>query len=523
MSIVDVTAFGRSEVGWIGADPPAEAKAPFQDRGLTIRQQQITAFQPMEPALLASLAAVVIVQQQDYPSRFQRIVRSCLKHLLDYECRVFVVPFGVAGLPQVYRCLEEARVFASNLPSDVLRNQFTWQRSLGDPMPLPPLPHVTILSPIANWSEAANFLVRHLPGEAVQESVSFSFAPECEFGENDAGVGQVLLKRAFRGYTAVHFSPMTEGRSGAAVYRAYPVFGAFHTMPRFVKLGDRSKIFQEFQNYQLNVEKYVPFNLGPRLNYDLCCLGSTRGVLVGDLIESCESLRLAARSGRAGPAISCLFDRTLQAWYRNIERRDTPLSQTLGPRFPKQFDRRRMQRARSIGSRCDRDRLFTLFEYCASSPVLFAKIHGDLHVDNVQVRGHEALVIDFYANQDGPLVWDIATLEASLLVDAFDNHELWSFDEWWRSIEQPYGGKPLDMLLGHGDPRDPHRWFHEAVRQIRHYAARVASADQYGAALALALLNKAAKDPNLKGPEDERRAAAYVLAERILNNNFAPQ
>nr|WP_249815817.1 hypothetical protein [Bradyrhizobium sp. 142] len=180
-----------------------------------------------------------------------------------------------------------------------------------------------------------------------------------------------------------------------------------------------------------------------------------------------------------------------------------------------------MQRARSIGSRCDRDRLLALFECCASYPVLFAKIHGDLHVDNVQVRGHEALVIDFYANQDGPLVWDIATLEASLLVDAFDNDELWSFDEWWSSIEQPYGGKPLDMLLGHGDPRDPHRWFHEAVRQIRHYAARVAPADQYGAALALALLNKAAKDPNLKGPEDERRAAAYVLAERILDNNFA--
>ncbi|WIW50486.1 hypothetical protein ML401_35820 (plasmid) [Bradyrhizobium sp. 62B] len=520
MAILDVTALGRSAVGWIGGDLPAAARPPFAERGFLIGERQIASFEPLDPALLASLAAVIIVQEQNFPSRFDKIVRSCVRQLLDYDCRVFILPFGLPGLRQVYRCLEQIRVCASNLPNDILRKRFTWQKSLGDPMPVPPLPHVTILSPLADWVESANFLVRHRPGEAVQEAVTLTFAPNSEPDNDDAGVARVLLKRAFKGYSDVHFIPMTEGRSGAAVYRAYPIFGSFHTMPRFVKLGDRSKIFREFQNYQLNVEKYVPFNLGPRLNYDLCCLGATRGILVGDLIEACESLKVAARGGRAGPAISCLFDRTLHAWYRNIEYRQTSLAQSISSRFPKIFSRRRLQVARTLGARCNRDQLSRLFGRCSSQPVLFARIHGDLHVENVQVRGHEALIIDFYANQDGPLVWDIATLEASLLVDAFDNDAAWNFQRWWGSVQPLYGGKPLEMLLGHGDPRDTHRWFHEVVRQVRHYASRVASPDQYAAALALALLSKASKDPKLDGPEDERRIAAYVLAERVLISNF---
>lgn len=520
MAIAEVATLGRLQVGWIGGDPPDDAKDPFVDRGFEVVPNGIVPFDPIEPAMLAQLAAAVIVQKREWPSQFRTIVRGCVRQLLDLDCRIFVLPFGVAGLPQIYRCLEEIGVCASNLPPELIKKRFKWQRSLGAPTSLPPLPHVSIYPPGASWSDMANFLVQNRPGEAVKESVVLTFESGSEAIRDNAGAGQALLKRAFKDYDEVHFIRMTEGRSGAAVYRAYPIFGSFHTMPRFVKLGDRNKIFQEFQNYQINVQKYLPFNLGPRLDFDLCCLGATHGVLVGDLIEACESLKVAARGGRAGPAISCLFDRTLHAWYRHIERRDRSLSESLGARFPRVFSRRRMRAARRLGAEYSPHDLRRLFSRCKSSPVLFAKIHGDLHVDNIQVRGHEALVIDFYANQDGPLVWDIATLEASLLVDAFDNDSSWSFSDWWKSIATLYAGEPIDMLPGHGNPRDPHRWFHEIVRQIRHYASRIAQADQYAAALSLALLNKASRDPSLRGPEDMRRIAAYVLAGRVLKNNF---
>lgn len=520
MAILDVATLGRLDVGWIGGDPPDEARAPFVDRGFRVIERGIAPFDPIEPAVLAGLAAAVIVQRQDWPSQFERIIRSCVRRLLDLDCRVFVLPFDVAGLPQVYRCLEDMRVCASNLPPKLLEERFQWQRSLGAPMIVPPLPHVSIFPPGASWSEMANFLVQNRPGEAVKETIELTFDPGSESLRDSAGIGHALLKRAFKDYNEVHFIPMTEGRSGVAVYRAYPIFGAFHTMPRFVKLGERNKIFQEFQNYQINAEKYLPFNLGPRLNYDLCCLGATHGVLVGDLIEACESLKVAARSGRAGPAISCLFDRTLHAWYRNIELRDVPLSESIKRRFPRVFSRRRMRAARRLGARRDPRDLRRLFDRCNSTPVMFARIHGDLHVDNVQVRGHEALVIDFYSNQDGPLVWDMATLEASLLVDAFEYDDSWSFSDWWASVLPLYSAKPLNMLPGHGNPRDPHRWFHEMVRQVRHYASRIAQPDQYAAALSLALLNKSSKDPRLRGPEDTRRIAAYVFAECVLTNSF---
>ncbi len=46
---------------------------------------------------------------------------------------------------------------------------------------------------------------------------------------------------------------------------------------------------------------------------------------------------------------------------------------------------------------------------------------------------------------------------------------------------------------------------------------------QYAAALALALLVKATKSPKTPEPEASRRAAAYVLAERLLVNAFDPE
>ncbi len=115
---------------------------------------------------------------------------------------------------------------------------------------------------------------------------------------------------------------------------------------------------------------------------------------------------------------------------------------------------------------------------------------------------------------------DSATREASLLVDAFHNSPAWSVQAWRASVETLYNSPKINMLPPHGKPSDPHRWFHDVVRQIRHYASRVARPEQYAAALALALLIKACKDPNADGAEHERRAMAQVFGELLLVNNF---
>jgi hypothetical protein len=521
MAIREVEAFGRTNIGWLGRDPSDEAKAAFKERGFTVVDRALTEFDLLMPAQLAGLAAVVIEQRLDQPSLFFNAVQKCVRRLLDYDCRVFVVPAEIRGLPQVYDALELIQVPASNLPSAVLR-RFRWQSSLKGPDRVPPLPHVGIYSPQPSWSEIANFLACNRPGAPPNENVQLEFDRRAGFESAGIRPNARLLKRAFVDCSEVHLVPMTEGNSGVCVYRAYPLVGTAHLMPRFVKVGERRKILQEFRNYQIYVERSVPFHLGPRLNYDRCCLGANQGVLVGDFIDASESLETSARGGRSGPAIACLFDRTLYAWYRGAEDRAISIADALKSRFPTAVVRRRLGVARRHGAKRELRDLRHLFLRCDRKPTKFARIHGDLHVNNVRVRGHEALVLDFYAHNEGPMLFDLATMEASLLVEAFGSVHPEPFANWVESMLPLYDNAKIDMVPPHGDPRDVNQWFHEAVRQLRHYALRVGSADQYAAALGLALLIKASKDPRKQGPEDDRRSAAYVLAEKVLVNNFGP-
>jgi hypothetical protein len=69
----------------------------------------------------------------------------------------------------------------------------------------------------------------------------------------------------------------------------------------------------------------------------------------------------------------------------------------------------------------------------------------------------------------------------------------------------------------HPEPKNSSAWFQACVRQIRLYAQQMqCRPGQYAAALALALLIKASKDKNAPEPKATRRAAAYMLAARIL-------
>lgn len=519
MAILEVEPLGRTNVGWVGGRPTDEAREAFAQCGFTILDRPLTDDDLLDRSRLAGLGAVVFIPQPDNPSLYFNAVRAYVRRLLDFDCRVFVVPDDIRSLPLVYNALLRIGVAASNLPEEILQ-RFDWQKTFGRPDPVPPLPHVSIYPPGARWSEIAGFLLRNRAGAAPNDNLKIVFERR-RGAEIALKPNPRLLKRAFADCTEVHLTPLTQGKSGLCVYRAHPLKGTSHLMPLFVKAGERRKILQEFRNYQIYVEPFLPFHLGPRLNYARCCLGGTHGLLVGDLIDASERLETTARGGRSGPAISCLFDRTLQAWYRTAENRSVSIADSLRRRLPFSVPDRRLAAARDLGARRKLAYLKKLFMRCKGKPVKFARIHGDLHVNNVMVRGHEALVLDFYAHNDGPMLLDVATMETSLLVEGFDDHPE-SFARWLQSILPLYDTPKIDMMPRHGDPRDINHWFHESARQLRHHALRLGSPDQYAAVLALALLVKASKDVNKRGPEDERRAAAYLFAERLLENNFGP-
>lgn len=144
-----------------------------------------------------------------------------------------------------------------------------------------------------------------------------------------------------------------------------------------------------------------------------------------------------------------------------------------------------------------------------------------MHVFNVRVRGSDAVLLDFYAHRQDPVLCDFASLEASLLVDGFEDDGR-QVAEWYQSIRPLYDGALFEVIRSHPSPKEPSCWFYDCARHVRRHAVHwELGQGQYAAALAIALLNKAIKDPQLSGADSDRRAAAWALGELVLRRAFA--
>ena len=385
-----------------------------------------------------------------------------------------------------------------------------------------PLPHVRFFKVGTPWNLVANAIAA--TDQEAPPSAALDIALPKDIRLDAAE--ELLLRRAFADCASIHLSSMDdEGKSGASVFRAYAdlqegLLGPW-PQPYFVKIGPRGKVFQEYQNYLAVVDPYVPFHLGPRLIPERCHLGAAQGIIVGDFVERAESLRDCASRGRAVPAIAALFHSTLHGWYRFASEKPIPLTQRLNvPDFTRVS--RRLRHARRLGSTKSASDLCQLFEQSKYLlPVLVGPIHGDLHAANILIRASDAILIDFCAHRvDMPVLFDIACLEASLLIDGFasDGRKILP---WLRSIAPLYDGALLETACATAHPKEPSAWFFSCVNQIRLFARDMQrNSGQYAAALAVALLRKASKDPYLRGKDNFRRAAAYVLAEKLLIEAF---
>jgi hypothetical protein len=524
----------RAVVAWLGTEPPNGAEQVFAERRYQVKK--CSADELQKPEFLAGLSAAVFTQTKSKLGGITHELKQLAGQLLDYDCRVIIRPFvspELNGLSVIKNVITELRLPKANLGIESGSGE-------------PPLPHVRVYALDNQWSDIANFIMEHPPGPAPNPTLTIE--PEKMRQELTAGY-ETMVRRAFWDCSEVHLKKINDGRSGVSVYLAYPELAkgqkghlAQWPLPYFLKVGKREDILREYVNYEDHVDPYIPFHLGPHLIGERCCLGAHVGVIVGDFVEESESLVECARSGRAGPAIACLFSRTLAGWYRGAQENNlesTQLGKSLLGKFPRKKSKMdsRLARARELGATKELDELGKLFQQCVSTPVLVGAIHGDLHARNVRVRATDAIVIDFAAHDhSGPLVYDAASLEASLLVEGFDhgekfvrkdmtNEQVIELDvavrEWLESIKTLYDHIPLQALLIHPNPKNPSCWFHACVRQIRLFARQMESGQhQYAAALAVALLRKATKDLAVEEPEASRRAAAYVLAERVLLNTF---
>jgi hypothetical protein len=220
-------------------------------------------------------------------------------------------------------------------------------------------------------------------------------------------------------------------------------------------------------------------------------------------------------------------------WWRKQKRLDTSrsLSSYLDRRWYTEdsddligLPSARAQIVRNLGGNTDISSLKKMFEDRADASPLIAPAHGDMHATNVLVRHGDAILIDFEKlEQDYPLTFDPASLEAGLLVEGFlqdlGKKRLQPRD-LVQCIEPLY---ELSALRVGGMPRcrrgDPTEWYFDAVNQVRTLSWEAENApDQYALTLALCLIRKGCnthKDLEATAPSASR-AIAFLFGQKIL-------
>ena len=505
----------RLNVAWLNLPPPIEATQAFNARGFSVETCADEALG--EHAYLAGLAAVVFTQN---PNKLRDIGDDIETHaakLLDYGCQILAIP-----APGWHKSLIES-IEKTKLETVASQNVLSF-------------PFIRIFDEAVDWNAIASFVDKHPQGRPPNDQLLI----HGDSGKRERIPGlsperAILLQRAFGDCVKVHLKPLSGGLSGAAVFIAYPTLertylNSRQPLPYFVKFDNRDNVLKEYKNYRERVDPFIPFHLGPHLIDERCFLGASDGVIVGDYVEESESLVDCAKAGRAGPAIACLFNRTVHGWHRDA----TEQNGAKYPTFPDAIPAERWNLAKSLGAKTVLKDLRQYLGRANSSAMMVGPVHGDLNANNVRVRGVDAIVIDFFSQRDdGDVVFDAANLEASLFVDGFANNHLGKrassrdVRENLKLVRRIYEESLMNLVPPYSDPENPASWFYECVRQIRRYARQVeCHPGQYATALARAFLKRSCKESPTDAPftinEEYRRGAAYVVAELVLLKTFGP-
>lgn len=339
---------------------------------------------------------------------------------------------------------------------------------------------------------------------------------------------RLLVARAFPKAKEVHVTELSSGFSGARVFMMHEkrnVSSIAHwAQPRLVKIGTRAALANEVGNMR-EVSPFVPFELRP--NLEMHVEGFHKSVFVADFVENSESLLQAARAGRAETAISNLFNRTLRRW------RDTawqcPKSDESLAAAAERLDMITPSKIHSqyieteMAQKLDPN-IHQLWTYLKSInfPHRVASIHGDLHGDNVRVRGDDAILIDLGsvlgAKNGAPLIFDVAMLEVALLFacTADEKDDKFKQPTWENEIRAYY---KLNAIMSTPD-RDaaptPTSWLFGCLQRIRAFGIYDQSdPHEYAIALSIAMWRWCKFAPQFKADEG-RRVVALEIGAHIM-------
>jgi hypothetical protein len=356
-----------------------------------------------------------------------------------------------------------------------------------------------------------------------------SYAPG-QSGQDDRLEDALLLQRGFPDCRRILTRPLTLGKSGATVLKIHPVFEAAvygnSTRPLYAKLDSLQRIKQEVENYETYVDTSIPFFMRPNLIRTRCVLagqGYRRGLIVGNFVEHSEPIIQTVSRGSAGLPLHTLFDHAFRTW-RLGSRIETSISllaslAKIGLVKKSPIRQEYVPLARSFGLERTAEEITDMLELIPAAAHRVGAIHGDLHTDNLHVRGIEPVLLDFYSVDEGPLVYDLATLEVSVVFCGYNvaNTEL---DDWKRLVDLLYDrsafAHPPEPQI-HGSALE-NLWI--AVRQLRCIAPTLeVSGNDYPFAIAFCLLRNATH----KRESAFRTAYGLATAERLISQLAGPK
>ncbi|MEK6805727.1 MAG: hypothetical protein AABY95_03660 [Pseudomonadota bacterium] len=347
---------------------------------------------------------------------------------------------------------------------------------------------------------------------------------------------KLLVDRAFPKAEEIHIRPLEGGFTESRVFMAYErrrESSISHwTQPRLVKIGSREALAREVKAMR-EVSPFVPFELRPNLEFYI--EGFRSSVLVADFVDKSDSLIDAARAGRAETAISNLFNRTLNRWRERAWRCDLsnePLASAAMrlDMFKVEDIQREYLNTQAIeDARLDFYGLWNELQAIAFKHRA-ATIHGDLHGDNVRVRGDDAILIDLGAvkgtdepGKGAPLCFDVAMLDVALVFACTKaDEDCGHSQETWEEEILPYYKLQAILSTPAIDGTSKlNSWLHGCLQRLRAFGIYDQSDRlEYPIAVAIALW-RWAKFESRSQADKRRRVVALITGARLLKEILA--
>ncbi len=344
---------------------------------------------------------------------------------------------------------------------------------------------------------------------------------------------RLLVDRAFQKAEEVHVRELKRGFTESRVFMAYErrleSSIAHWTQPRLVKIGLRKTLANEVGAMKV-VSPFVPFELRP--NLEVHVEGFRKSVYVADFVDKSESMLDVARAGRAETAISNLFNRTLQRWrdqaWQCEKSRESlaKAAERLGMISPGDIcsEYLESERIQTLGIDVHAQwKVLTdiSFEHRAAS------IHGDLHGDNVRVRGDDAILIDLGSvkgtddpGSGAPLCFDVAMLEVALVFTCTDQEHKLDFrqTDWEQEIAPFYQLEAILSTPGRVDAPKLGTWLFGCLQRVRAFGIYDQS-DPYEYAIALAIaMWRWCKFKSGSAADKGRRVVALEFGAQIIRD-----